>query len=82
MRIAKFTKKGQITIPAEYRKRLGSEIVEISYEDGKVIIKPVPKLGGVLKNFALEERTMQEISRIEKEAISDGFTEREKNHNT
>jgi bifunctional DNA-binding transcriptional regulator/antitoxin component of YhaV-PrlF toxin-antitoxin module len=31
--IAKFTKKGQITIPVEYKKRLGSEIVEITYED-------------------------------------------------
>ncbi len=82
MPIAKFTKKGQITIPAEYRKRLGSEIVEISYEDGKVIIKPAPKLGGILKNFALRGKSIQEISQMEKEAISDGFTEREGNRNT
>jgi AbrB family looped-hinge helix DNA binding protein len=80
MPIAKFTKKGQLTIPIEYRKLLGSEIVEISYEDGKVIIKPAPKLGGVLKKYALKGKTLKEISRMEKEAVSDGFTEREANH--
>jgi AbrB family looped-hinge helix DNA binding protein len=82
MPIGKFTKKGQITIPIEYRKLLGSEIVEISYEEGKVIIKPVTKLGGVLKRYVLKEKTAKEISRLEKEAISDGFAEREKKRHT
>jgi len=82
MPIAKFTKKGQITIPIEYRKLLGSEIVEITYENGKVIIKPAPKLGGVLKNYAFKGKNIQEIFQLEKEAISNGFTEREKNVNS
>jgi len=82
MPIAKFTKKGQITIPVEYRKLLGSEIVEISYEDGKVIIKPAPKLGRILKEFALKGKTQREIAEIEREAISNEFIQREKDLNT
>jgi AbrB family looped-hinge helix DNA binding protein len=78
MPIAKFTKKGQITIPVEYRKRLGSEIVEITYEDGKVVIKPVNKLGGALKDYAIRSRPIEEVMKLEKEAIANGFTEREK----
>jgi len=82
MPVGKFTKKEQITIPIEYRKLLGSEIVEISYEDGKVIIKPVSKPGGVLKRYALKGKTAKEISWLEKGAISDGFAERERKRHT
>jgi AbrB family looped-hinge helix DNA binding protein len=78
MPIAKLTKKGQVTIPAEYRKLLGSEIVEITYENGKVVIKPIKSLGGILKKHALKGKSSEEIMKIEKEAISNGFTERER----
>jgi AbrB family looped-hinge helix DNA binding protein len=78
MPIAKFTKKGQITIPIEYRKLLGSEIVEITYEDGKVVIKPVKKLGGALKDYAIKDKPIEEVIKLEKEAMVNGFTEREK----
>ena len=82
MPISKFTKKGQITIPAKYRKLLGSEIVEISFENGKVITKPAPKLGGILKNYAFKGKNIEEIFQKEKEAIADGFTEKERTFNT
>ena len=80
MFVGKFTKKGQITIPAKYRKLLGTEIVEISYENGAVVIKPLKKLGGILQSYAIRNRTTEEIFQMEKEAIADGFTEREKDN--
>ncbi|WP_164930902.1 AbrB/MazE/SpoVT family DNA-binding domain-containing protein [Aquifex aeolicus] len=81
MKIAKLTKKGQITIPAEYRKLLGTDIVEITYEKGKVIIKPVKKLGGILHKYATRDRSIEEIMKTEKEAIGDGLAERGKRDN-
>jgi len=81
MPIAKFTKKGQITIPKKYRKLLGSEIVEITYENGRVVLKPVKKLGGVLKDYAIKDKPVEEVMELEKEAIVNGFIEREKTGN-
>jgi len=81
MPIVKFTKKGQITIPKEYRKLLGSEIVEIIYENDKVVLKPVTKLGGALKDYAIKDKSIEEVMKLEKEAIVNGFAEREKTSN-
>ncbi len=81
MVVIKLSKKGQITIPSEYRKLLGTDLVEISYESGKIVIKPVKKLGGALKKYALKGKTIEEIMSTEKEAIVNGFTEREKKGN-
>jgi len=78
MPIAKLSKEGKITIPPEYRKLLGTDIVEISYENGKVVIKPIKSLGGILSKFALKGKSIDEIQKLEKEAIENGFTERER----
>ena len=43
--------------------------MEISFENGKVIIKPAPKLGGILKNYAFKGKNIEEIFQKEKEAI-------------
>jgi len=40
MPTAKITRKGQLTIPAEFRKKLGTDIVEIVMEGNRIIIKP------------------------------------------
>jgi len=77
MPIVKLSREGKITIPPEYRKLLGTDIVEISYEDGKVVLKPIKSLGGVLSKFALKGKSVDEIQKLEKEAIKSGFTERE-----
>lgn len=40
-------RKGQVTIPQEFRTRLGIEegaILEISSEDNKIVLKPLPPL--------------------------------------
>ncbi|WP_164930913.1 AbrB/MazE/SpoVT family DNA-binding domain-containing protein [Aquifex aeolicus] len=81
MKIAKLTKKGQFTIPTGYRKLLGTYIVEITYEKGKVIIKPAKKLGGILHKYAIRDRSIEEIMKTEKEAIGDGLAERGKRDN-
>jgi len=57
MTIVKTSSKGQIVIPAEIRKKLGIEPgqkVDLSLENDKAVIKPLPKdpiktLRGLLK---------------------------------
>ncbi|NPA41474.1 MAG: AbrB/MazE/SpoVT family DNA-binding domain-containing protein [Aquificae bacterium] len=76
MPIAKITHKGQITIPAEYRKKLGTDIVEIVMEDDKLIIKPVRKLGGALHKYAIKNKPIRDIIREEKEVIGNALSEK------
>ena len=77
MAIAKLTKKGQVTIPAEYRKKLGTEVVEITIEGNKIVIRPVRNLGGVLHKYAFRDKPTEEIMKREKEVIRDAFTKAE-----
>ncbi len=77
MAIAKLTKKGQVTIPAEYRKKLGSEVVEIIMEGNEIVIRPVRHLGGVLHKYAFKDKHIEKIMKREKEVIRDAFTKAE-----
>ncbi len=74
MPIVKLTKKGQVTIPVEYRKKLGTEVVEIVMEGDKIVIKPIKRLGGALHKYALKGKSIEEIMRMEKEVIKDAFS--------
>ena len=78
MPTAKITKKGQLTIPAEFRKKLGTNIVEIYMEGDKIVIKPVKKLGGILHKhkYAIKNKPIEEIIKKEKEVIENAFTEK------
>ncbi|SFN09476.1 AbrB/MazE/SpoVT family DNA-binding domain-containing protein [Thermodesulforhabdus norvegica] len=76
MPIAKITRKGQVTIPAEIRKKLGTDLVEITMKEGEVVIKPVKKLGGVLLEYAIKGKPIEEVMKMEKEAIADAFREK------
>jgi AbrB family looped-hinge helix DNA binding protein len=52
--ISKVSKKGQITIPKEFREDLIDGYVEFIKEDDKIIIKKVPsvdELAGSLKKY-------------------------------
>ena len=45
--VSKVTRKGQITIPASFRKRHGIDegsAVEIVQEDSRLTVKPIPNL--------------------------------------
>ena len=73
---ARITKKGQVTIPAEFRKRLNSNIVKIEMEGDRIIIKPYRRLGGIFHRYAIKDRPVEEIMKMEKEAYLDAIKER------
>jgi AbrB family looped-hinge helix DNA binding protein len=79
MRIVKMTQKGQITIPAEYRKKLNAEYFTIEIEDNKIIIKPIKSLAGSLKKYAKKDKPIKEIIEEEKKAFTEGLIEKHKN---
>jgi len=79
MFIAKITRKGQITIPAKLRKKLGTNVVEVEMEGEKIIIKPIKKLGGVLNKYAIKNKSIEDIMQMEKEVIRNVFAEKHNN---
>ena len=79
MFISKITQKGQITIPSEFRKKLGTDIVEVEMDKGKIIIKPVRKLGGILNRYAIKNKSIEDVMQMEKEVIENAFAERHNN---
>ena len=76
MPLVKITRKGQVTIPAQIRKKLGTDIVEITIREGEVVIRPVKKLGGALQKYAIKEKPIEEVIEMEKEAMADAFREK------
>jgi AbrB family looped-hinge helix DNA binding protein len=48
----KITRKGQVTIPKEIRKKLKSDAVYFEVEDDTVIVRPVRDAAGSLSEFA------------------------------
>jgi len=51
-KVVKVSKKGQITLPREIRKKLGTEVVKIVAQGDSVRIEPVKELAGSLKRYA------------------------------
>ncbi len=76
MPIVKITRKGQVTIPAQIRKKLGTDIVEITIREGEVVIRPVKKLGGALQKYAIKGKPIEEVIEMEREAMADAFGEK------
>lgn len=75
---AKITSKGQTTIPAEIRERLGLRIGDriafIEMEQGFLIVprnRPANTLFGSLSEFAVPGTTMEDYDRAIGEGISD-----------
>jgi len=73
MPIAKITSKGQITIPAAFRKHLKSDFVSVEMEGDKIVIKPVTGIGGIFKKFAFKDKSPEEIIKLEEKAIGEAF---------
>jgi len=79
---AKITSQGQMTIPSFLRKitgiKRGDEVMLEKTDDGILIKKmgSVDDLIGFFKNKALKNKTIDEIMKIEKEAIEEGYIER------
>ncbi|WP_022853630.1 AbrB/MazE/SpoVT family DNA-binding domain-containing protein [Thermodesulfatator atlanticus] len=78
MFIVKITSKGQITIPAGLRKRLGSELLEVDMVGEEIIMRPIKKPGGALKKYALKDKSIDEIMRMEEDVAKNEFS---KKHN-
>ena len=78
MFIVKITSKGQITIPAGLRKRLGSELLEVDMVGEEIIMRPIKKPGGALKKYALKNKSIDEIMRMEEDVAKNEFS---KKHN-
>jgi len=58
---AKVTAKGQITLPKNAREALGSDVVEIEVEEGRVLLRPVRSLAGALRDYARKGKPLNEI---------------------
>ncbi|SNR93774.1 AbrB/MazE/SpoVT family DNA-binding domain-containing protein [Desulfurobacterium atlanticum] len=76
MKIAKITSKGQITIPANIRKKLKTQFVSVELKGDTLILKPVKDAGGILSKYAIE-KSYEKIKEREEKVIEEGFTERE-----
>ncbi len=76
MFVSKITKKGQITIPAKIRKQLNADIVQIEMVGDKIVIRPIRRPGGALQKYAIRNKSIEEIMRIEKEAIKHAFSKK------
>ncbi|MEM3846351.1 MAG: AbrB/MazE/SpoVT family DNA-binding domain-containing protein [Candidatus Parvarchaeota archaeon] len=80
MATAKITIKGQITIPAKYRKKLNVRVVKVTMENNEIILKPIKELGGILNKYAFKDTPINEIMNLEKEAFIDAVKEKYDNH--
>ncbi|WP_293442026.1 AbrB/MazE/SpoVT family DNA-binding domain-containing protein [Persephonella sp.] len=77
MFITKMTKKGQITIPAEYRKKLKAEYYTVEIKDEQIILKPFKQLAGSLKKYAKKGR-IEKVIQEEKKAFREALIEKHK----
>ncbi|WP_457642247.1 AbrB/MazE/SpoVT family DNA-binding domain-containing protein [Persephonella sp.] len=77
MFITKMTKKGQITIPAEYRKKLKAEYYTVEIKDGEIVLKPFRQLAGSLKKYAKKGK-IEKVIQEEKKAFGEALIEKHK----
>lgn len=79
-KIVKSTKNGQITIPIEFRKRLGSEgeaLWQVTLEERALRISPVRAIDS--SNADWYERLYEQFAPVRAEAVERGYTEDEIN---
>jgi len=58
---AKITSKGQLTLPREARKRLGTDTVEIEVIGDEVHLRPVRSVAGALSEYSGKKAPLKEI---------------------
>ncbi len=63
----KISRKGQIAIPKKIRDKLKSNILEISYSEGKVVLKPVESVLNSGKSLHEYAKNAFERKRLNKE---------------
>jgi len=73
MKIAQVSERGQITIPADLRRRLGlrpGTKVEIEVQDDAIILRPVPSISavaGIFRRYAKQKPADWETARTQTE---------------
>jgi AbrB family looped-hinge helix DNA binding protein len=65
----KITSKGQITIPRDMRKILGTDIIEFEAAGETVILKPVRSVGGSLGKYARRPAPFNEVRNAAWESV-------------
>lgn len=82
---ATVTSQGQITIPVQVRRILGltpAKKTIITVEQDKMILEPEPdimKLAGALHKYAMKNKPIGEIIKIEEEAVEEAVAQRYRN---
>lgn len=73
MSYSKITKKGQMTIPAKYRRKYNLRegvVVEFEEAEGELIIRPVPDISdsaGALSKYADSKELLADLMKARKE---------------
>ena len=80
--IVSITSQGQISIPAKLRRELGldkNKKAIVRREGEKIIVEPVKdflELAGTYRHKAVKGKSLQDIIKIEKEAVAQGAVDR------
>lgn len=80
--VVSITSQGQISIPADIRRALGLDRHKkavVRREGDKVIVEPVRdflELEGVFKHKAIKGKSIDEIMRLEEEAVAEAVADR------
>lgn len=73
VRFIKISKKGRITLPREARQALGTDVVKVIVDGGKVLIEPVEDLAGSLRRYAKAIPLEEAKDRAWTEAIGEKY---------
>ena len=72
--VVKVTRKGQTTIPAEFRQKLGikegDELLVEANEQGQLLFRPIRKLedcAGIYSKYGTPEEIREEIDKLREE---------------
>lgn len=82
--VARITSQGQISIPAEIRKKLKIKIPSslfITTSGNKIVIEPVSdfsKLAGILNEMAIGGKRINQITKLEEMAVVEAMTKNAK----
>ena len=80
MDAAKITSKGQITIPAKFRKMLKSNTLKVTMKGDEIILKPIIELGGIFQEYAFKDKPIEEVMNLEKDVFADAIKEKHSNN--
>jgi len=71
--LVKITSKGQVTIPKEIRKLLGTDMVMFKVVKGKVLLEPVKDVGGIFKKYAKKGLKIEEERELAWQRVADEY---------